>query len=300
MSELERRADYWLGRFRAMASPCEVLLDVDSEQEAAQLLQLARAEAQRIEHKFSRYRTDNIIHRINQSRGQPLEVDAETVSLLDYAAQCHALSEGRFDITSGVLREVWQFDGSDRVPDAAAVAAILPRIGWEKVDWQAPRLCGPAGMEIDLGGIGKEYAVDRSARLLQQHSRASVLVNYGGDLYATGPRRSGQGWHVGVEDLQAGAAPQSSATRPSRHYELLRGGIANSGDARRYLLKDGVRYSHILDPRSGWPVPDAPRAVTVAAGTCTEAGILATLAMLHGAQAETFLQQEDLTYWCEW
>jgi thiamine biosynthesis lipoprotein len=299
MPALERRPDYWLGRFRAMASPCEVLLEVDSEQEAKQLLQLAQGEAQRIEHKFSRYRTDNIIHQINQARGKPVEVDPETASLLDYAAQCHALSEGRFDITSGVLREVWQFDGSDRVPDAAAVAKVLPRVGWQKVTWKAPWFTLPAGMEIDLGGIGKEYAVDRTARLLQQHTTASLLVNYGGDLQVTGPRRSGWGWFVGVEDPQHAVSRKGSGGTQLRQYELLQGGIATSGDARRYLLRDGVRYSHILDPRTGWPVPDAPRSVTVAAGTCTEAGILATLAMLQGARAETFLEQQDVTYWCE-
>jgi thiamine biosynthesis lipoprotein len=295
---LQKAKGYWIGRFQAMASPCEILLEVKKKAEARQLVQLAAEEAARIEQKFSRYRTDNIIYRINHANGESIEVDLETATLLDYAQQCHALSEGMFDITSGVLREVWHFNGSANVPEAEAVNALLSRVGWDKVDWQPPLISLRPGMEIDLGGIGKEYAVDRTARLLQQHTTASLLINYGGDLVATGARRDGSGWLVGVEDPQQAVTLPGSTQSTQTQYELLRGGIATSGDARRYLLKDGIRYSHILDPRSGWPVRDAPHSVTVVAGTCTEAGILSTLAMLHGAAAEEFLQQQEVTYWC--
>lgn len=289
--------DYWLGRFHAMAGPCEILLDVDEETEARQLLEIAQAEALRIERKFSRYRPDSIIQRINTAAGRPLEVDEETAALLDYAAQCHRLSAGRFDITSGVLRQVWRFDGGDQVPAPEAVAAMLPRIGWERVSWERPLICLPPGMEIDFGGIGKEYAVDRSARLMAEHSDASVLVNYGGDLYVNAARRNGHGWFVGVEDPTSGM-PTAESRSSIHRFELQHGGIGTSGDARRYLLKDGIRYSHILDPITGWPARDAPRSVTVAAGTCTEAGLLATFAMLRGAGAESFLRGERVRYWC--
>jgi thiamine biosynthesis lipoprotein len=282
-----------------MASPCELLLDVDNAATARRLLSLAQGEARRIEEKFSRYRPDNIIDRINRAAGAPVEVDAETASLLDYAHQCYDLSEGLFDVTSGVLRQVWRFDGSDRLPAQADVAALLPRVGWGKVRWRPPVITLPAGMELDLGGIGKEYAVDRSALLLRQETDASVLVNYGGDLFCSGPRRDGRGWVVGIESPVA--SPQASRAEVSvRDYEVRRGGIATSGDVRRYLLKDGVRYSHILDPRNGWPVVGAPRSVTVFAPTCTEAGILSTLAMLQGPNAEVFLQAQGVEYWCIW
>ena len=78
---------------------------------------------------------------------------------------------------------------------------------------------------------------------------------------------------------------------------ITRGALATSGDSRRYILRDGVRYGHILDPRSGWPVREAPRSVTVAAATCTEAGMLATLAMLEGPAAESFLAEQGVRYW---
>ena len=295
---LEYKHDHWLGRFMAMASPCEILIDSDDEQLAAQLLQASQDEALRIEHKFSRYRTDNITYQINQSQGQPVEVDEETASLLDYAQQCYEISDGMFDVTSGVLRQAWKFDGSDRIPTQQQIDALLENIGWPKVSWQRPVIRVPSGMEIDLGGIGKEYAVDRTALLLAQMAPISVLVNYGGDLMTTRARRTGQGWVVGIED-PAMFKKKKPKKQTASEFELLQGGIATSGDTRRYLLKNGVRYSHILDPRTGWPVKNAPHSVTVAASTCTEAGILATLAMLHGKQAESFLKAQEVRFWCQ-
>ena len=288
-----------------MASPCQVLVDVDDKALAEKLVILAQKEALRIQNKFSRYRDDNIIYQINNSNGKPVKVDEETASLLDYANQCYELSEGSFDITSGILREVWVFDGSDHVPSKRDIVKRLKLIGWQKVRWENPTITLPAGMEIDLGGIGKEYAVDRAVMLLQQDYKHSVLVNYGGDLCTTSARRNGHGWIVGVED-PANIAPGNFAKRTTKNkhkhsheeFELVRGGIATSGDTRRYLLKDGIRYSHILDPRTGWPVRDAPHSVTVVANSCTEAGILATMAMLHGKDAESFLEEQDVTYWC--
>jgi thiamine biosynthesis lipoprotein len=237
-------------------------------------------------------------HRINRAHGKPVEVDEETAALLDYADTCWRLSEGLFDVTSGVLRRAWKFDGSDRVPDETAVAALLPLIGWRRVRWEKPVLTMPAGMEIDFGGLGKEYAVDRCSHLLAAGTSASLLVNYGGDLMSTGPRRDGQGWVVGIENPGDSADVGSAVREADTVFELKRAGIATSGDVRRYLLRHGRRYGHILDPRTGWPVVDAPRSVTVVANSCTEAGILATLAMLHGPGAEAYLENQGVHFWC--
>ena len=158
MSEtsLEFKQDHWVGRFAAMASPCEILIDSDDEQLATQLLKAAKDEALRIEHKYSRYRQDNITYQINQSHGQAVEVDEETASLLDYAQQCFVISDGMFDVTSGVLRQAWKFDGSDRIPTQQQIDSLLEKIGWTKITWQRPVIRVPVGMEIDLGGIGKD------------------------------------------------------------------------------------------------------------------------------------------------
>lgn len=286
--------------FRAMASPCELLVDSDDPALVEQLAHTAQDEALRIEHKFSRYRDDNIIHRINHSRGKPVSVDQETAALLNYADHCYQISEGLFDITSGVLRRIWQFDGSDHLPSSSQVETVRQAIGWPRVDWKPPDITLPDGMEIDLGGIGKEYAVDRTAQLLAQLTDASFLINYGGDLYANRPRHNGDGWHIGVEQPDEQADRTADITLSSaavERFELQQGGVATSGDTRRFLLRDGVRYSHILNPLTGWPVRDAPHSITVLAGTCTDAGILATLAMLQGADAEAFLDAQQVKYW---
>lgn len=298
---LTQHDDYWAGEFHAMASPCQILMDVDDKLLARKLVAMAEQEALRIQNKFSRYRDDNIIFQINHASGQAVEVDEETAALLDYANQCYELSEGKFDITSGILRQAWIFDCSDRIPEKKEVARLLEKIGWPKVKWQSPFITLPKGMELDLGGVGKEYAVDRCAMLLAQQSDASVLVNYGGDLCATGERRNGQGWIVGVEDPANILEASTNVKRKHsvEEFELVRGGIATSGDTRKYLLKEGIRYSHILDPRTGWPVRDAPHSISVVANSCTEAGIMATLAMLHGRDAENFLDQQGLTYWSQ-
>jgi thiamine biosynthesis lipoprotein len=274
-----------------MASPCEVLVDTDAAGVAAAALEAARAEALRIEHKFSRYRTDNIVHAINHAGGRPVEVDEETAGLLDYAATCHEISEGRFDITSGVLRRVWSFDGREQRPDPAAIAHALVSIGWPRVTWRDRVITLPAGMEIDLGGLGKEYAVDRAAGEVARVVRDAFLVNFGGDLFASGSRRGGRAWVVGVDD------PARTGSAQVLRLELARGALATSGDARRFVLVNGRRLGHILDPRTGWPVEHAPRSVTVMAATCTEAGTLATLAILRGAEAARFLEEQGAQHW---
>lgn len=286
----------WAGRFEAMASPCELLVDGGDAAGAERLLGLAQHEVQRIERKYSRYRADSELSRWQAYAGKGIKVDDESAGLLDLAALCHQLSEGLFDISSGVLRAVWRFDGSDRVPDADAVARVAARVGWSRVRWERPLLTLPEGMELDLGGLGKEYAADRVLGLLREHTALPFLVNLGGDLVVSGPRANGQAWYVGVEQ----PASDPSAGLSTAGLIALRGGaLATSGDARRYLLKDGVRYSHILDPRTGWPVQDAPRSVTVAAPTCTEAGLMSTLAMLQGPGAEALLASQGLPHWVQ-
>jgi thiamine biosynthesis lipoprotein len=276
--------------FSAMACPCEILVPAADQAVPLQLGRLAAAEAWRIEQKFSRYRDDSVVARIHRSAGQPVELDPETASLVDFAARCFELSGGRFDITSGILRRAWKFDGSGRLPRQAAIDALLPLIGFAKLRWQAPHLTVPAGMELDFGGIGKEYAVDRVLAVVTGRFAGPVLVNFGGDLAANRAPPSGA-WRVGVE------RPDSDR-EAALLLELQQGALATSGDTHRYLLRDGIRYSHIMDVTTGWPVVDAPRSVTVAGSTCVEAGMLATFAMLRGAAAESFLDDLQARYWC--
>ena len=285
----ERPGNLLAVKFTAMACPCEVLVHGNDRTEALRLGTMAAQEAWRVEHKYSRYRDDSVVAWIHGHRGLKCALDVETASLMDFARQCFELSDGLFDVTSGILRRAWKFDGSDRVPDAASVAALLPSIGFDKLQWDPPFLLLPPGMELDFGGIGKEYAVDRAYDILAAHGSVPFLLNFGGDLRANRPPPEGP-WRVGIErpDSEMAAAVL---------LDLERGALATSGDSHRFLLKGSVRYSHILDPRTGWPVVDAPRSVTVAGSSCTEAGLLATLAMLQGAGARPFLQEQGARHW---
>jgi FAD:protein FMN transferase len=290
--QTEIKKDYSVGHFSAMACPCDILLDSQDKSLIEFITKLAFHEARRIEEKFSRYRSDNIIYKINNAKGATIEVDDETALLFDFANQCYELSEGKFDITSGVLRKIWKFDGSDNIPTKQQVNNIKSDIGWEKVIWKKPSITLAKNMQIDLGGIGKEYAVDSTLKLLSQHTDKSFLINFGGDIACPKPRKDKSPWVVGVDD------PLHTGTNSAGKITLFQGGLATSGDARRYLIKDGVRYSHILDPYTGYPVPNAPRSVSVIADTCIEAGMLSTFAMLQGSDAKEFLEAQDVKFWC--
>jgi thiamine biosynthesis lipoprotein len=287
-----RDADtHWSITFTAMAGPCEILVRCGTASEARELASLAYVETRRIEHKFSRYRNDSVVSTINRSNGERVAVDEETLRLLRYAGHCYELSEGRFDITSGVLRQAWTFDGRTVSPDEKKIASLRAHVGWSRVqlDGAAVRLW--PGMEIDLGGIGKEYAADRVADLVTTTAGYAVLVNFGGDIRAVAGAKDPRPWTIGIETPgRAGSAVGQ--------IEIAEGGVATSGDSRRYCIVSGRRLGHILDPRTGWPVSDAPQSVTVIADNCTAAGFLATMAMLHGPGAETFLDAQEVKYHC--
>ncbi|MBI5660273.1 MAG: FAD:protein FMN transferase [Nitrosomonadales bacterium] len=288
-----------VGEFQALGGPCEVLLDmpdldIPGREAAHHFVKLAAVEAWRIEAKFSRYNASGIVHQINNAKGQPVVLDEESSALLDFAHSCHQISDGAFDITSGVLRRAWTFDGGNRLPKPATVAALLPQVGWHRANWSRPQLHLPSGMEIDLGGIGKEYAVDQAARQLAAAGIRSALVNFGGDVFALGPRANGESWVVGIDD------PNATGRACVRSFPLRHGGLATSGDARRFLKKNGKRYGHILNPKTGWPVRGAPRSVSVKADSCIDAGMLATFAMLKGPDAGVFLKAEGVEHFIIW
>lgn len=266
-------------RFQAMGCPCALHLYAESRHAAERIAQAAVGEVRRLEAKYSRFRDDSLAARINQSShsGKAVEVDGETASLLDYAATCHAESDGRFDITAGVLRRAWDFK-SKRIPTQAEVDALLPLVGWQRVIWKRPHLVLPhAGMELDFGGYVKEYAVDRVAELCRRFGLEHGLVDLGGDLAVVGPHPDGRPWSVGIRNP---ARPEAAIAGVA----LAAGGIATSGDYERGMQVDGKRYTHVLDPRTGWPV-EGLSSVSVGAPHCLVAGSAATIAMLLGQSA---------------
>lgn len=278
--------------FRAMGSPCELRLYAQTRADADVAAAASRAEIERLEQKYSRYRDDSITSRINRSAGDAagIDVDAETAGLLDYAAQAYTQSEGRFDITSGVLRQVWDFKAG-QLPQQAQIDAVLPRIGWDKLHWQKPHLVLPlAGMELDFGGYVKEYTADAVVNVCRGVGIAHGLVELGGDITLIGPHPDGASWRVGVRDPRL---PEQAVAM----IELQGGAIASSGNYERYMDIGGVRYCHILDPRSGWPV-QGMAAVSVIAPQCLVAGTASTIAMLMGDDTQAWLNELGLAYLC--
>lgn len=272
-----------------MASHCEVRVAGLPAAAARAACDAAIAEVRRIERTYSRYRDDSIVARINRAAGgAPVALDEETAGLLRYADALVRESGGLFDPTSGVLRRVWDFKAG-RPPSTASVAALLPLIGWDKVvlDDAQVRLTR-AGMELDFGGFGKEYATDRAAAVLASRGVTSGFVNLGGDLRAIGPRPDGEPWRIGIQDPREPAA--MSAWLP-----LSQGALATSGDYERFFEFEGRRYCHLLDPRSGWPV-DHWRSISVLAPVAVAAGSCSTIAMLMGAHAADWLAGQGVAW----
>ncbi len=276
--------------FHAMGTTCRLRLAGCSEASARSAAEAAIAEVRRIEKKYSRYLDDSIVARINAAAGsgRPVEVDDETADLLDFAERLHAASGGLFDITTGVLRHVWDFRAA-RLPTTDAVNAQLACVGWHRVRWERPAITlGCAGMELDFGGFGKEYAADRAGTLLLERGIPGGLVNLGGDIRVIGPHPDGSPWPLGIaHPRESGAVIATIA--------LHGGGLATSGDYERFFELDGKRYCHILDPRSGWPVQHW-RSVSVVAPACLAAGALSTIAMLSGAEAHNLLRSQGVGF----
>jgi thiamine biosynthesis lipoprotein len=275
-----------------MAAVHAITVDSADPRLARTAVDAAIADVLRIEAKYSRYREDSLLSRINRAAGtNAVEIDDETRALLDYADRCHALSHGRFDVTSGVYRRAWDFRSeTPRVPDAAAVDALRQLVGWQHVE-RTPRsvMLRKRGMQIDFGGIGKEYAADRAATILQQHGIAHALVNLGGDVRAVGDQANGMPWRIGIRH------PREAEPAVIASVDVADGAIATSGDYERYFEVEGRRYCHIIDAITGMPVW-AWQSISVAAPLAIVAGSCATIAMLMGPEAPAFLGEQQVPW----
>jgi FAD:protein FMN transferase len=269
--------------FQCMASPCEIHLDSTDPILMNRVEKAVVGEARRIEAKYSRYRDDSVLAQILNSRGEDFEVDEETAKLLSFARVCFEISGGLLDITTGVLRKIWSFKGDEgRVPTQSEINGVKGLVGLNRLIWNDPVLRLPKGMELDFGGIGKEYAVDRCVLLAAEITPVACLINFGGDLAALKAPKSGA-WSVGIE-----------GSREVIHFKT--GGLATSGDERRYARSGTTLYSHILNPLTGWAVVSPYVSITVQSDTCTNAGIIATLAHLQ-EDPRAFLLDQGFHFW---
>jgi FAD:protein FMN transferase len=276
--------------FKAMGTPCSIQLYAERSRTAECATEATICDVQRLEAMYSRYREDSFLSEINRvaARGGRIRVDSETAGLLNYAATCHQESDGLFDITSGILRRAWDFK-SGRLPADGVIDALLVRVGWHKLRWQAPLLEFPvAGMELDFGGVVKEYAVDRAVTLCWDAGVRHGMINLGGDIRIIGPHADGSPWRVGIRH------PDHSDML-LQTLQLYGGGLASSGDYERCITLNGVRYGHILNPKTGWPVKRIA-AVSVLGDLCVIAGSASTIGMLKEEQAQEWLNDLGLPH----
>jgi len=255
--------------FRAMGSDCEFQLCFGGGSDSQFIFKCLQDELERLESKYSRFRKDSLLSQINL--GKEVKIDNETISLLEHAFNCFEQSEGLFDITAGRLNSLWDFK-KKKVPSQEEISYALSVTDFSKVSWNNGILSMPAGMNVDFGGIVKEYAADTLAVLAKKFGVQYGLINLGGDIAIVGNKPDGIAWKVGITD------PRGTETEIAS-IDIYSGGLATSGDYKRYFIYEGKRYSHILNPKTGFPCAGL-RAVSVAANLCTVAGSIATIAML--------------------
>lgn len=274
-------------RFTAMGGPCLIRLEHQQDIDVQACLVAAQQEVQRLEVKYSRYRSNSLVSQINRAAGcdEAVPIDSETAALLNYAETAWQASDGLFDLTSGVLRHVWDF-ASGQLPESNAVERILPLVGWQYVQWTPTSVYLPKrGMELDFGGCVKEYAADSVVSVLRESGVSAALIDLAGDIAVLGTPSDSVGWPVGIRHPRRSHDAIASVV-------LSRGALASSGDYERCITINGERYGHLLSPRTGWPVRGLV-AVSVLAPQCLVAGSSATIALLQ-EQAVALQWLDDL------
>lgn len=273
--------------FKAMGGPCDI--DIVGVAHPERLIQLAVSEVRRIEAKFSRYLDSSVVGQINANAGLGwTSCDEETRGLLAYANTLYEHSSGLFDLTSGVLRRVWDF-GKSKTPSLNELEKVLPFVGWANLEFKGNDVrLRKKGMQIDFGGFGKEYAVDRVASIFLENGVTSALINFGGDVRALGAKSDGRPWQIGIQDPRR--LDQCFAT-----LSLSQGALATSGDYERFFELNGKRYCHILNPATGMPVSHW-RSVTVLAPLASVAGATSTIAMLLEERGLEYLRTSGFAF----
>ena len=291
----ETKGPMLVGHFRAMANPCSIIIEhnntLQNSDAIKQNIYAMADEVWRIEQKYSRYLNTSVLGKINDADGEEVSIDKETYQLLNVADVLWQESAGIFDISSGAFRKIWNFK-ANKIPSPADIKETLIDVGWKRVHFNERSVRLEPGMQIDFGGIGKEYAADKCAAMSSDSFGNSVLVNLGGDVVARGARLTSEPWVIGIEIKEGGG-------KVWKNVPLAQGAIATSGDVYKSIVADEKRYSHIINALTGYPAPNAPHTVSVIAPNCTEAGMLSTIAMLKGLEAETFLETQGRPYWIQ-
>ena len=274
-----------------MGSAWTVRLGRPMPEATAQVLQAgAQAQFDAVNQALSTWRSDSALSRFNAvDSGEWVDIDPELAIVMGYGLGLAASSEGAYDLTVGPLVNLWGFGPDPKrnlAPEPAAIEAARARVGWRKVEVDVPnhRARKAPGVRVDLSSLGKGRGVDRVAAYLESQGVTNYLIDLSGKLRARGVSSSNRPWRIGVE--QPAADDPSGAARTVETPVTLRdSSIATSGDYRKYFESGGRHYSHIIDPRTGWPVKHATLSATAIAPTCMEADALATVFMVMSPDA---------------
>lgn len=261
-----------------------------SPADAAALRDGIQARFDAVDLALSTWRDDSALSRFNaRDDGEWTAVDPELATVLRYALDLGAASDGAYDVTVGPLVDLWGF-GPDpatwRVPDAAAISAARKRVGWRQVevDPTRPRARKAPGVRVDLSSLDKGRGVDRVAAYLDERGLTNYLVDLSGKLRARGRNGAGAPWRVAVE-RPGPDQPVTGGVLANEVVALVDTSIATAGDYRRFFESEGRHYSHIIDPSTGYPVSHQTVSATAIAGDCMHADALATVFMAMPPEA---------------
>ena len=288
---------YYRHAFRAMGTDCHIDFAAASEAQARRFKQYVADWLAKFEARYSRFLPDSLVSRINAAAGKDwVAIDEEDQSLFGLCDWFHWSTHGIFDPTAYPLIKLWDYQKVQvREPTDDEVRAARELVGWSKVRKEKGGIMLPvAGMGIDLGGIGKEYAVDRVMETALAHGIDNIVVNFGHDLRVHGQPPDGGLWRVGIED-------PLDTNRCFCGVAVTDRAVCTSGDYLRYTTINGKSYGHILDARTGRPAQSTCRSVTAVAPSCTEAGVLSTTGFILGAvEGIKFLEAYQQAEGCIW
>ena len=264
-----------------MGVPFRIVLYASSANVASNAAEAAFARVSELNSILSDYESDSELSRLSRTSGSNQEVPLsdDLWRVLAKAQEASRKSDGAFDVTVGPLVQLWRKARRDRkLPPSERLEEAKARVGYTNVVLnparKSARLLRPE-MRLDVGGIGKGYALDEALKVLRSHGVARALVTGGGDMAAGDPPPEKKGWRIEIAPLDVTNAP------PARFVLLRRAGLATSGDLFQRLEIDGKRYSHIVDPRTGLGLTDHSL-VTIIASDCTTADALSKVVSVLG------------------
>jgi len=278
---------------KAMGTAISVYFWIDDDARAARGADAVFAEMKRLDEVMTTWLPESEVSRVNAAAGdKPVAVSDETFAVIARAQDIAVRTRGVFDITVGAFKGLWKFDQDmdGTLPDPADVKKRLALVGYQNVVLDPAKhtvFLKKKGMSITLGGIAKGYAVDRCVELLRKQGFTSFMVQAGGDMYVAG-KKGADPWVVGIRD------PRSADGRYFALAPIEDHSFSTSGDYERGFVKDGVRYHHILDPRTGQPA-HASRSVTIRARDAFTADAWSKVMFILGPQeALKLIQREKL------